>query len=100
LVSSCGDVNHPSIVVVTYPDEEVMGSESRIVHPLLVGEEQGVPYSVTSNLVVERVKILSCEGLEDQMMALFTTIKQVNIRTAWLVLQIQVLNQPTEVTVN
>lgn len=74
LFSSFGDVSHPSMAKVTYPDEEVKESEPMIVHPLAVGEEQGVPNSVPSNWVVERVKFF-CHVREDQMMAMFTEIK-------------------------
>jgi hypothetical protein len=52
---SCGDVTHPSLVLVTCPYEESKGSEPLNIHPLAVVEEQGVPYSMSSNWVVERV---------------------------------------------
>lgn len=74
LFSSFGDVSHPSMAKVTYPDEEVKESEPMIVHPLAVGEEQGVPNLVPSNWVIERVKFF-CHVREDQMMAMFTEIK-------------------------
>lgn len=44
-------------------------------------EAQGMPYSVSSDQVVERVKNLChvvgllCEGFEDQLLALFPAIK-------------------------
>jgi hypothetical protein len=34
LFSSCGDVNHPSMAMVTCPYEEVKKSEPMMVHPL------------------------------------------------------------------
>jgi hypothetical protein len=45
----CGDVNNPSLAVVTYLGEEVKGSESLIVHPLAVIEEKEVPHLVSSD---------------------------------------------------
>lgn len=57
---------------MTYPGEEVKGSELLIVHPLAVVEEQGVPHPMSSDWVFERVRNfcrvvgLSCEGFEDQ----------------------------------
>jgi hypothetical protein len=38
--SSCGDENHSSMDVVTYPVKEVKGSEPLIVHPLAIGEHK------------------------------------------------------------
>lgn len=86
--SSCGDENHPSTDVVTYPGEEVKGSEPLIVHPLVMVEAQGMPYSVSSNWAAERVKKfyhvvgLSCKGFEDQLLALFPAIEASTYRNS------------------
>lgn len=106
LLCSCGDVHHPSMAVVTYPGEEVKGREPLDVHPLAVVEELGVPYSVSLDWVVERVKNLchvvglSCEGFEDQLLALFIAIEASRHQTVRLVFQIYVLSQLTKATVN
>lgn len=77
---SSGDVPHSSLDVVTYSDEEIKGSEPLNVHPFVVVKEHGEPYSVSSDLVVERVKSFCCvvglswEGFEDQLLALFPVI--------------------------
>lgn len=61
--------------------EELEGSEPLSVHPLAMGAEQGAPNLVSSNWVVQRVKNLchlvglSCDGFEDQMLALFSAIE-------------------------
>jgi hypothetical protein len=55
--SSCGDENHSSTDVVTYPVKEVKRSEPLIVHPLAIGEHKEIPYSVSLDWVVTRVKI-------------------------------------------
>lgn len=79
--SSCGAELHPYLSMVTCLDEEGIGREPLNIYPLIVVEEQGVNYSVSSDWVVERVKIfchmvgLSCEGFEEQMMALFSAIE-------------------------
>lgn len=69
------------MVVMTYLGEEVKESEPLIVYPLAMVEDQGMPYSVSLGWVVERVKSfchevgLSCEGFEDELLALFTAIE-------------------------
>lgn len=56
-------------------------SEPLLVHPIAVIEETGLHESVSLDWIVERVQNfcqvvgLSCEGLEDQMLALFTAIE-------------------------
>jgi hypothetical protein len=57
------------------PDKEVKENETLVVNPRI--EEQEVPQSMSSDCVFERVNNfchvvwLSCEGFEDQMLALF-----------------------------
>jgi hypothetical protein len=51
------DMNNPCLAVVNVYGEEVKGSEPIIVHSLAVVEEQGVPNLLSSDSVVERVKI-------------------------------------------
>ncbi len=50
-------MNNPCLAVVNVYREEVKGSEPIIVHSLAVVEEQGVPNLLSSDSVVERVKI-------------------------------------------
>jgi hypothetical protein len=50
-------MNNPCLAVVNVYGEEVKGSEPIIVHSLAVVEEQGVPNLLSSDSVVERVKI-------------------------------------------
>jgi hypothetical protein len=58
-----------------------------------VVEEQGVLHLVSTNWVVERAKNfchvvgLSCDGIEDQMLALFSGIEASRHRTLQLMLQ-------------
>lgn len=53
----------------------------RVLRNALFGEAQGMPYSVSLDWVVTRVKNfyhvvgMSCEGFEDQLLALFPTIE-------------------------
>lgn len=55
--------------------------EPLVVQPRAVLEYHGLPESISSNWVVQRVKNfckvvgLSCEGFEDKLMALFSAIE-------------------------
>lgn len=80
LFSSCGGPKSSSMAVVPYPGEELKESEPLVVHPLAIIQEHGLPESMSSDWVVQRVKNLchmvglSCEGFEDQMIVLFNVI--------------------------
>jgi hypothetical protein len=61
--------------------EELKGIESLVVHPIAVMDEQALPESISSDWVVQRVKKfyhvvgLSCEGFDEQVMAMFSAIE-------------------------
>jgi hypothetical protein len=73
---------------------------------LIFVEEPACLKSVSSDWVVQKVKSfchvvgLFCEGFEDELMALFIPLKQVDTRMVRLVLLVPFLSQRTEGTVN
>jgi len=77
----CGGVFDSSLAVVNCTEEQNMGSEMLDIYPLATVGEQGGSYSMSLDWVVVRVIFfchvvgLSCEGFENQLMALFAAIE-------------------------
>lgn len=74
-------MNNSSLAMVIILERERKENEPPMVNPIVLIEEQEVSHSVSSDGAFDWVKNfchvvgLSCEGFEDQMLDLFTTIE-------------------------
>lgn len=81
ILANCSGVEVPSSDLVLYPVEDSRDSGPLNVHPLVVLEEPVLPLSEASNWVVQKIKSYrcvvrpSCDGFEDDLMALLTAIR-------------------------